>query len=209
MGDTGGQPLDYAPVKRIPEVNWRKMLLVAVITIGAIILVSFVFLPEPHVHGPPSSASRLRHITSASIGYAVDFGAFPDSFETLVQSEWTVPADYFASPKGPATPAPDYKTLFSEPGHISYVWIGAGLTWEMVEADTPLVYEGPVTDFEAGTLVGFVEGSVRLVKGEELRKLLSEAEERLSSATTLPTTRPTTSPTTTPTSSDGPRVFGE
>jgi hypothetical protein len=55
-----------------------------------------------------------------------------------------------------------------------------------------MAYEGPVADYDTGTLVAFVDGSVRRVKGEELRNLLSVAEERLKRAATSPTSRPAT-----------------
>ena len=178
------------------------MLAYFLISLAFLLLLLFILAPvlyqlfHHHDHGP-ASGSNLRQIAQIALSYAVDHdGHYPDSFETMVQwDEWKdyyLTPELFASPEGPATPASDFETMFAEPGHISYVWVGAGLTVERVTGEMPLAYEGPATDYETGTLVAFVDGSVRRVKGEELRKLLSEAEERLKRAATRPATRPAT-----------------
>lgn len=197
MDDFPQTPLDYAP-RRKPA-SWARMLAYLLVSLAFLALLLFILAPvlyhlfHHHDHRP-MSGSNLRQIAQVAHSYAVDHdGHYPDSFETMVRWEHSyLPPQLFASPDGPATPASDFETMFAEPGHISYVWVGAGLTVERVTGEIPLAYEGPVTDYETGTLVAFVNGSVRRVKGEELRKLLSEAEERLKRAAARPATRPAT-----------------
>jgi hypothetical protein len=199
MDEPRQNQLEYE-TRRGLDARWGVFAFIGLMVAALIILFGWLQTAHHHQHGPPTSRDHLRRLGDEVLSYAADQPdmRYPDSFEALVEANGKyLSPELFASPTGPATPASDFETLFSEPGHISYVWIGRGLTVHTVTAETPLVYEGPVTDFEAGALFFFADYSIRRVKGEELRRLLSEAEERLRNATTLPATGPATSPTTT------------
>jgi prepilin-type processing-associated H-X9-DG protein len=90
-------------------------------------------------------ASNMKQIGLAAIMYANDHGGgFPDNLETLLETEDLIPA-VMNCPTTGETPASGPTTQaviedFRKPGHISYVYVGKGLTVKSA-ADVVVLFE--------------------------------------------------------------------
>jgi prepilin-type processing-associated H-X9-DG protein len=94
------------------------------------------------------SAGRLRSIGQAILLYENDFhGNYPDSLSTVYENEGTyIDSSIFVNPASNDTPASGPTTQaiakqLTAGGHLSYVYVGAGLTVSTVKPDTVIAYE--------------------------------------------------------------------
>jgi len=143
-------------------------------------------------------ASNLRQLGQAMFIYAsVNGGQFPDRIDRLLSFAGS---NVFVCPSCDDTPAPGQtpqiqaSNLYAR-GHLSYVYVGAGLTTSSRGANaptTPVLYE-PLTNHGDGINVLYADGSVAfLPKGAAQTLIASFA------ATSQPATQPATQPTTQP-----------
>lgn len=114
--------------------------------------------------------------------YAIDHldGTYPDSWDTLIRAtpDWLEPHLFVGSKPG-VTPASDFQQMFNEAGHISFVWVGRGVT-DSAGYGVMLAYEAPIASYKEGTWILTADGNVRKSCGDELRVLVQEAARRMS-----------------------------
>jgi len=158
-------------------------------------------------------ASNMKQIGLAAIMWAQDHGGkFPDDLDTLARQSDLFPA-VFNCPTSADTPAGNStKDLFVEdlhkPGHLSYVYVGKGLTTES-PPDTVVLYENlqnhnggdmsvtsefkprPITD---GMNVLFADGHVEWVFSTDIDAILKQVKDGVSPVRLGAATEPTTKP---------------
>lgn len=122
---------------------------------------------------------NLHEIGLALIMYADHHGGnFPDSFKTLVVSGETqgnvfvCPATDDTAAQG-STPAIVADRL-TQGGHLSYVYVGRGLTLSTASDRTVLAYE-PLSNHGDGMNVVFGDCHIEWLAGEAARKLQDQA----------------------------------
>jgi hypothetical protein len=158
-GSDNPQPLNYANPRNRPAkpVNW----ILWIVLIPAVLLILWLLLiPSSRVPRDLArrvqSASNLRQIGQAILLYTGDHkGDYPDSFATILLDE-DVTSPVFVSPRRSETPAagPTTQAIAVQliPGpHLSYVYLGRGLSANTATPDTIVAYElvGPRRDKRA------------------------------------------------------------
>jgi len=95
--------------------------------------------------------NNLRQIGTALLMYATEHnGHFPDTLHVLSTADPAyVVTDLFTCPSSSderamgQTPAEQARNLIAEPGHLSYVYVGTGLTSKTATADRIVAYDNP------------------------------------------------------------------
>ena len=135
-------------------------------------------------------AANLRNIGLACQIYANEHdGKFPDSFEALLQTGDIMP-DYLICRGSNDTEAPgassaEWASHLSEGGHVSYVYVGKGLTQSVPNPQSVVVAYEPLGNHPGeGTNFVFADGRVRRLDDKKAKALIAA----------IPTTRPTTAP---------------
>jgi len=115
------------------------------------------------------SASNLRRIGQAILLYTNDHqGEYPDSFQTiLLDGDGFVSGAVFVSPARSETPANGSTTRaiaaqMGAGGHVSYIYLGRGLSANIVTPNTIVAYE-MIPSPGGGTNVLFGDGHVEFV----------------------------------------------
>jgi prepilin-type processing-associated H-X9-DG protein len=165
----------------------RHRLLLAVILLGFGLLGAQLFFDaySPDLHGRPSKIGRcamnLRQIGLSISLYASNHnGNYPDSFGTLLADpDADVVADEFICPATDDTPAqgPTTQAIVADltsGGHMSYNYLGRGLTTTTATSDTIVAYE-PLSNHQTGINVLFGDGHVEFFYQPEAGRLLSKA----------------------------------
>jgi prepilin-type processing-associated H-X9-DG protein len=146
---------------------WLLGILAAIILIGAI--TSFLFLPT--LGSRPTSniikcASNLCQIGQAVMLYAQGHqGHYPDSFkELLLDEDNPISADVFICPSSKDTDATGATTQaiaedLDRSGHLSYIYVGRGLTDKTVDENTIVALE-PLANHGDAINVLFGDGHV-------------------------------------------------
>jgi prepilin-type processing-associated H-X9-DG protein len=175
------QSLDYAnPRNRLAKrFNWMLWL---VLLPAVLVLLTWLIWPRFNsgrtVPQLIKSASNLRQIGLAILLYTNDHqGEFPDSFATLLQNEDVISSYEFVSPARSETPAngPTTRAIAGQltaGNHLSYVYLGRGLSEKTLTPDTVLAYEliGP-----NGTNVLFGDGHVEWVDAALAAEIVAKA----------------------------------
>jgi prepilin-type processing-associated H-X9-DG protein len=121
---------------------------------------------------------ELQTIGQAIRIYAQDYGGqYPDSFRTLLLRE-NLSSECFASPARSETPAQGATTRevaddLDSGGHVSYVYLGRGLTTKTATLFAVIAYEMP--DRGGGGNVLFGDGHVEYFDGSVLSKIIGRA----------------------------------
>lgn len=195
-GSDDPQPLDYAnPRNQGPWGRFWALLLILVFAtaIGLWLAIRF-FSPSlsyPHAaFAQNKTASNLRKIGQGLLLYTADHnGEYPDSFSTIFLNE-DMTSDMFVSPFRSETPAngPTTRAVVSQlnlgGGHVSYVYLGKGLSMRTVTPDIVVAYElllNPGT----GTNMLFSDGHVEYISPATTAKIIATA-----SAGQFPVTMP-------------------
>jgi hypothetical protein len=154
---------DYARPMRKPGGAFRVVFMTLAGLFVAVVLYSMLIpsIGRPReVANRVKSASNLRQIGLAILLYSNDNGgAFPDSFRTLLLNE-DITSVVFVNPESNDSPAVGPTTQavadqLATPGHVSYVYIGNGLSAKTVTPDTIVAYEMlPFTNSGANILFG-------------------------------------------------------
>jgi hypothetical protein len=103
-------------------------------------------------------------------------GRFPDSFEVLVEAyEGDLLPAVFIAPRGSETAADNFEQMFGEPGHISFVWSGSGLTMDNICEESVLAYQSRPTRSDGRIWVAYADGTTRHLAPVELHSRLRAA----------------------------------
>jgi prepilin-type processing-associated H-X9-DG protein len=158
--------------------TWAFGLLAFILFLG---FVATLFLPslnqEPRTAPRVKSASNLRQIGQAIFLYTQDsHGQYPDTFQALLLNE-DITSAVFVSPTRSETPAdgPTTQAIADElaaGGHVSYVYLGRGLSVASVTPTTIVAYEIP-NDSNAGANVLFGDGHVEFEDAVYMSKVIS------------------------------------
>jgi len=160
--------MNYEP--RRPRKN--RLLWVIGITAGFLAAIFLTLMLMPPLNGSHFSP-RLKSATNLSqIGKAISMycddngGVYPDSFQTIFFNE-DLPSDVFVSPRTSDTPATgqtpqEISDQLISGGHLSYVYLGRGLSTKTVTPTTVVAYERLIPSSN-GTNVLYGDGHVEWV----------------------------------------------
>jgi len=129
--------------------------------------------------GRVKSASNLRQIGQAILLYGNDHqGKYPDSFQTILLNE-DITSEVFVSPSRSETPASgatqqQAADQLTEGGHVSYVYLGRGLSANTVTPDTIVAYE-MIPNSGDGSNVLFGDGHVEYFAAPTAAKIIGRA----------------------------------
>ncbi|MGD0769833.1 MAG: H-X9-DG-CTERM domain-containing protein [Tepidisphaeraceae bacterium] len=174
------QPLEYARPGnwRSRRPHWFLWCLLAVL----VFLLLSILLPtgyvSPHRANQIKSASNLLQIGQAISLYTIAHkGEYPDSFRTIFLNEDVV-SEVFVSPERFETPAsgpwPAITDQVIPGGHLSYIYLGRGLSGNTVKPNTIVAYE-MIPHAGGGTNVLFGDGHVEWVGPVTIGKIGSRA----------------------------------
>ena len=176
-------PLDYeTPPDRPRRASLLFWLLVCASPLLALAIFSpfFVSIGEPReTANRVKSAANLRSIGQAILMYSDDNkGQYPDSFETLLLNE-DVTSGIFVNPASDDIPAtgPTSQAVASQlsaGGHLSYVYLGRGLTAKTVTPETVLAYE-LIQNPGGGSNMLFGDGHVDYIDGARATAFIAHA----------------------------------
>jgi prepilin-type processing-associated H-X9-DG protein len=149
------------------------------ISLGVLIFVLGSFF-RPSFNGSCStprlkSACNLRQIGEAILLYSNDFqGQYPDSFQTMLLNE-DITSSVFVSPSRAETAAQgatmrEVADDLDSGGHVSYVYLGRGLSMKTATPDMVIAYEMP--DRDGGGNVLFGDLHVEYFDGSVLSKIV-------------------------------------
>jgi prepilin-type processing-associated H-X9-DG protein len=190
--------LEYQPARKSRKSIWPLFVRIGA-AVGGVALAILLVLPAMCGAREPANrikcASNMKQIGLAAIMYANDHGgAFPDDLETILAREDLTPA-VLNCPTTADTPATGDTTQamlegFRKPGHVSYVYVGKGLTLKS-PPDAVVLYE-PLSNHTNdgmkvwserladrtgdGMNVLFTDGHVEWLGNEDGRTILSQAE---------------------------------
>jgi prepilin-type processing-associated H-X9-DG protein len=133
---------------------------------------------EPRTAPRVKSASNLRQIGQAILLYSEDFsGQYPDTFQSLLMNE-DITSIVFVSPMRSETPAEGTTTRqiadeLDAGGHVSYVYLGRGLTAHTVTPNMVVAYEMPASANGGGNVL-FGDGHVEYCDGDFISHLVAK-----------------------------------
>ena len=127
--------------------------------------------------------------------YANDHNnVFPDSLKTVLANE-DIGSDVFVCPSSNDTPAVGPTTqatanALTSGGHLSYIYVGKGLTSFTVTPDMVLLYEPTSNHLGNGMNVMFGDFHVEWMTGTDVASILRQAKTGVSPIRLPATTRP-------------------
>jgi prepilin-type processing-associated H-X9-DG protein len=124
--------------------------------------------------------SNLHQIGLAIASYANTHGGmYPDSFVTLMQNEQLTAAVFVCPSSNDEAADGDSRAAvianMSKPHHVSYVYLGNGLTTTTVQADTLVAYELPENHRGDGMNMLFGDGHAEWESMVAAKSLIAKA----------------------------------
>ena len=189
--------LQYPP--RLPPgsrrwLTWYLILLASVA--GGFLL--HVLVPRRTPYYPPLRLSCKRNMIMIGEGislYANDHGnAFPDSFNTLLANE-DLTANVFVCPATNDTPAVGPTTQavaanLSSGGHLSYAYVGRGLTLTSATPDVVILYDSGWNHGSSGLNAEFGDFRVEWLNAADAASVRKQAAAGVWPIRIPPTTQP-------------------
>ncbi len=186
MPDHKPQPLDYANpmhIRRDTSKFWNNVLQLVALALMLIALI-LIFMPPPmsRASGPANivkCASNLRQIGQACLLYANDHnGQFPNELALLLPTEdlgsRVLNCPSSNTEPAPGTPAEAAALIRAYPDkHVSFVYLGAGLTTATITPETILAYEPLANHDDAGGNFLFGDGHVEFIAKPQAQKLIA------------------------------------
>jgi hypothetical protein len=168
------RPVNLNP--RVPNsISWTVMA-IGLIAIGWVLTLAS---RAPFQERRNRCASNLHQIGLEILLYSQDNnGSYPDSLATLMLAEPMDPS-IFVCPASSDTPttAPSTQAMaddMSKPGHVSYIYLGKGLTDKTVLSNQIIAYE-PLANHGDGIDVLLSNGTSRFVDAKSATKIISDA----------------------------------
>jgi len=191
--DSKPHPLNYSSSERRGSPRRRHVLVLSILVLALAGIIAMSLLPRPRVHDGSSRAkcaSNLRQIGLAIMMYANEHqGHFPDRMGDLLLYE-DITADAFVCPSSSDERVTAQTTqqaatrLSSEPGHLSYIYLGKGLT-DKADANLLIAYER-LGHHGDGCNMLFADGHVEFVPSGRAKALIIQATSRPATAETQP-----------------------
>jgi prepilin-type processing-associated H-X9-DG protein len=156
--------------------HWATVLLLLGLILGLLGVMAMPLQMRGHDGSPRvACASHMRQIGTAILLYAnANQGRYPDRLERLLFAPG-LPAKMLVCPvagddcaRGPTTQA--VADALTSGGHLSYVYVGAGLT-KGCDQDTVALYEPPANHRGMGMNVLFADGHVAILRAAEAREI--------------------------------------
>jgi prepilin-type processing-associated H-X9-DG protein len=177
------QPLDYDSPQSAPPHRPRLIMCVAIALTAFLAFLAaaqFGLIPAPQRSHSMRviSAANLRSIGLACLQYANDnYGQYPDSLATLLLNE-DITSGVFINPASDDTPAvaPTTQAIANQltaGGHLSYVYLGRGLTAKTVTPDTIVAHELLLNPTD-GANVLFGDGHVEYVDNAYIKTIIAK-----------------------------------
>lgn len=197
-------PLEYARPGLTPgRSRLARLVAIAIFSILGLGFLIALLLPSLGRQREPSNrvkcASNVRQIGQAIAIYANDHGGqFPPDLQTVLENE-DVTASVFTCPSSNDTPAPTAATTQAtaagllQPGHLSYLYLGKGLTDQSAGVDTVILYEPLANHASAGMNVLFGDFHVEWLPAAEAGIILKQVAAKRA-IVRYPLTAPTTAP---------------
>lgn len=167
------------------ELEWRGNVVRNLAILFAVVSVAFVIyclsdsgIDGPHEQAPRAKCSSNMHQIGLAITmYAQDdpLGRFPDDLYTLMMTEGLA-SEVFVCPSTHDTPAVQSGLKYlTAGGHLSYIYIGAGLT-NKSPADAVVLYEPLSNHDNTGSNVLFADGHVEFIPVPQAAQLADMAQ---------------------------------
>ena len=170
--------------------RWRAK---SAITVGGIetALVVAIALLLPNLCRSSEQANRvkcannLRQIGLALLQYAnANRGRFPPTLATLISDpDGEITSDVLICPSSldsrPAVNTPSgqmAKVIETEPGHMSYVYVGQGLSSDKATPETVVAYDNPHNHRDEGVNVLFGDGHVEFLDKARADRMKAELQ---------------------------------
>jgi prepilin-type processing-associated H-X9-DG protein len=178
------QPLEYARPGLVGKRSRVRIIVGAVIAslVGAV-LVTEVLIPSGLGSRPMVArvkcASNMRQIGQAISMYANDHnGQFPDDLQIVLENE-DVTSVIFVCPESNDEPAVGSTTQATaaallQPGHLSYIYLGKGVTTQTVTDDTVILYEPLANHASKGMNVMFGDFHVEWLSATDAATILKQ-----------------------------------
>jgi prepilin-type processing-associated H-X9-DG protein len=195
MDETNQSPLACA--KNRPRNRFWKTAVWLAVGLFGVIVTGLIFMPSVEFNSTGAGASLVKCASNLQqIGLAIRLyandnkGQYPDTFTTLLANEDITPA-VFVCPSsddstagGPTTQA----TLddLTSGGHLSYLYVGRGLTTSTATSNTVVAYESLANHHDKINVL-FGDGHVEGFTNPVAMRLIAEA-----SAGERPVTMPST-----------------
>lgn len=177
-GATAARPpvLDYGR----PDPRKTSWLVLAALICGAFLLLAFLLMPSESYPREAAQrvncASHMRQIGQAILLYAMDNqGQFPPRLEEAFLTQ-QISAVIFVCPSSSDTEAPGgtlqaQAANLSTPGHMSYVYLGKGMT-TTTKADAIVLYEPLTNHGNDGANFLFADGHVEFASAPIAQKMI-------------------------------------
>jgi prepilin-type processing-associated H-X9-DG protein len=163
----GVAPLDYqSQTKKPKRPNWLlQICITAVIVVGGIATLMPSLCKSRETANKAKCSSNLHQIGLAISLYAQDHGGqYPDSIASIMREEQLTSAVFVCPSSNDEAADGDSQAAvianMTKPHHISYVYIGTGLTTRTVTDETVVAYELPENHRGDGMNMLFGDGHV-------------------------------------------------
>lgn len=176
-------PLDYAAPERRrgTPVSRTFAIIFALLGVGALLLM--LTIPSqnhPYYNSQDKCASNLHQIGLGILLYANENGGvYPDALQILAATEGLT-ANVFVCPSSNDNPstAPTTQGQIDDmavPGHVSYIYLGKGLTDKTVQPNQVIAYE-PLANHGNGIDVLLGDGHSEFVDVKRANKIIADAK---------------------------------